>query len=206
MRQLNKAKVEKLIAKLDSGKAVSIRDLRSALGDDGVKEYESRWQAELDRRTDFAQKPQVIKEYEDLLKKADFANNRADGIKISSRSKRDHNGMYSNERLRSTAESLYEDALERAQEIVSADANMRIWFDRDVADTADGTLCADMAGVPRIVTSRGTNKITSGAASASSKESIKREVLERALVNVGKVGLEDTAKLKGMLAKLKHES
>ena len=202
MPRLDKAKLEKLIAKIDCGKAVSVRDLRNALGADGVNEYESRWQDEKARRAEFACKPKAIKEYEKILKKADFANNKADGIKISSRSKRDQCGMYSNERLRGIAESLYEDALERVQEIVSEDANMRIWFDRDVDNTADGTLNADMAGVPRVVTSRGGNKITSGAASAISKESIKREVLEGAL---GSVGLKETAKLKGMLAKLKRE-
>jgi hypothetical protein len=202
MQKNNTNKISALLKKLDDGKNVSVRDLRTALGDDGVSEYERRWQEEKARRAEFARKPKAVKDYEDILKKADFANNKADGIKITNRSKRDQNGMYSNERLRGVAESLYEDALERVQEIVSEDANMRIWFDRDIDNTVVGTLNADMAGVPRVVTSRGSNKITSGAASALSKESIKRELLEDAL---GEVGLEDTGKLKDMLAKLKRE-
>ena len=75
------AKAQTLLDKLDSGKKVSIRDLRAALGDEGVAEYENRWQAELDRRKEFEQKPDAIKKYEALVHEGDFLENRADGAK-----------------------------------------------------------------------------------------------------------------------------
>ena len=200
-------KIKQLLAK--KGK-ISVRDLQNTLGDDGVNEYESLWQIEVDKKDYFKNKPSAITEYEALIKKADFANNRADGIKISARSKLDFNGNNSKTRLRTDAEKLYEKALERLEELVNEDSSLREWFDRELDFTTSGTLSIDVQGMPRVVTSRG-NKLTSGAASAVSKAQIKRDVLENALELgkfglVGLVGKEDEAKLKVMLANLKKKS
>ena len=201
------AKIKQLLAK--KGK-ISVRDLQNTLGDDGVNEYESLWQIEVDKKDYFKNKPSAITEYEALIKKADFANNRADGIKLSARSKLDFNGNNSKTRLRTDAEKLYEKALERLEELVNEDGSLREWFDRELDFTTSGTLGIDVQGMPRVVTSRG-NKLTSGAASAVSKAQIKRNVLENAL-ELGKVGLvgalgkEDEAKLKVMMANLKKKS
>lgn len=197
-------KINALLAKLDADKNVSLRDLRSALGDEGVVEYEGKWQYELERRAEFGVKPVAIKDYEEILKKADFANNRADGIKINSRSKRDNYGRYSNQRLRGEAESFCEDALERLEEIIAVDSSLGVWFDRNLDFTTDGTLYADVTGVPRVVTSRSVHNLAKGFVNEISKESIKREVLENALGSDREVGLEDGVKIKGLLAKLKR--
>lgn len=207
MTKDNTTKIKQLLAK---GKKVSMRDLQNTLGDDGVNEYESLWQIEVDKKDYFKNKPSAITEYEALIKKADFANNRADGIKLSARSKLDFNGNNSKARLRTDAEKLYEKALERLEELVNEDCSLREWFDRELDFTTSGTLSIDVQGMPRVVTSRG-NKLTSGAASAVSKAQIKRNVLENAL-ELGKVGLvgalgkEDEAKLKVMMADLKKKS
>ena len=207
MTKDNTTKIKQLLAK--EGK-ISVRDLQNTLGDDGVNEYESLWQIEVDKKDYFKNKPSAITEYEALIKKADFANNRADGIKLSTRSKLDFNGNNSKTRLRTDAEKLYEKALERLEELVNEDSSLREWFDRELDFTTSGTLSIDVQGMPRVVTSRG-NKLTSGAASAVSKAQIKRNVLENAL-ELGKVGLvgalgkEDEAKLKVMMANLKKKS
>ncbi|CAN6134667.1 hypothetical protein MCETRH20_01295 [Methylophilaceae bacterium] len=207
MTKDNKTKIKQLLAK--EGK-ISVRDLQNTLGDDGVNEYESLWQIEVDKKDYFKNKPSAITEYEALIKKADFANNRADGIKLSTRSKLDFNGNNSKTRLRTDAEKLYEKALERLEELVNEDSSLHEWFDRELDFTTSGTLSIDVQGMPRVVTSRG-NKLTSGAASAVSKAQIKRDVLENAL-ELGKVGLvgalgkEDEAKLKVMMADLKKKS
>ena len=207
MTKDNTTKIKQLLAK--EGK-ISVRDLQNTLGDDGVNEYESLWQIEVDKKDYFNNKPSAVKEYEEMIKKADFANNRADGIKLSARSKLDFNGNNSKTRLRTDAEKLYEKALERLEELVNEDSSLREWFDRELDFTTSGTLSIDVQGMPRVVTSRG-NKLTSGAASAVSKAQIKRNVLENAL-ELGKVGLvgalgkEDEAKLKVMMANLKKKS
>lgn len=209
MTKDNTNKIKALLKKFDDGKNVSMRDMRTALGDKGVNEYESRWHAELDRRTVFADKPEVIKEYEEILKKADFAHARAEALKVGKRAKRDSYGRDSKARLRNSAESYCEDALVRLEEIITVDSGMGIWFDRSLDFTVNGTLYADVALMPRVVTSRSVHNLMKNVVSGISKENIKREVLEGALGLdgvVGVLGLEDTAKLKGMLAKLGREN
>jgi hypothetical protein len=209
MDKLKTEKIKKLIAKLDAGKEVSKRDIRNTLGQAGLDEYLGLWDQEKERRSVFDEKPNVIKEYELILKKADFANSKADGIKINKRSTRDMRGRYSNERLRGQAESLYEDALIRAEEIITADRSLIVWFDRELNFTVDGNLGADYALVPRIVTSRSSTKISSGMLNGRSKEDIKRELLEMALQRESTEQLSEeeiavqSVKLKAMLAKIK---
>jgi hypothetical protein len=209
MTKDNTNKIKALLKKFDDGKNVSMRDMHTAIGDEGVNEYESRWQAELDRRAVFADKPEVIKEYEEILKKADFAHARAVALKVGKRAKRDRCGYDSKARLHNSAESYCEDALGRLEEIITVDRGMQIWFDRSLDFTVDGTLYADVALVPRVVTSRSEHNLMKNVVSGISKESIKREVLECALGLdgvVGVLGLEDTAKLKGLMAKLGREN
>lgn len=156
MRQLNKAKLEKLIAKLDAGKAVSLRDIEFNLGEEGLNAYNTLWAAELERRKYFDIKPKLIKDYDDLIKKADFANN-----KLQPNTK------------------LYECAVELHRQIVNADKALEQWFDRIVIEVT-----ADVEGIARLVTSRSELKRTSGSAEAISKEAIKRVVLTEALNNI----------------------
>lgn len=207
MDNVNKLKVRALLTKLANGKNVSVRDLRNTLGDSGVEEYEGRWQAELDRRKMFADKPAAIKEYEDLLKQADFANNRADGIKrIGARSKV-INGVNSRTRLRNSAETLYETALTKLEELIHSDKSLEVWFDRQLDFKFGSQLSIDVEGIPRVVTSRSARKQTSGAARVMTKEDIKREILEYALVQTAAVGLtaEQKQLMKRRLASINSE-
>lgn len=207
MDKVNKLKVRALLTKLANGKNVSVRDLRNTLGDSGVEEYEGMWQAELDRREMFADKPAAIKEYEDILKQADFANNKADGIKqIGARSKV-INGVNSRTRLRNSAEALYERALTKLEEMISSDRSLEVWFDRQLDFGFGNQLSIDVEGIPRVVTSRSEYKQTSGFAANVTKEDIKREILEYALVQAAAVGLtaEQKQLMKRRLASINSE-
>jgi hypothetical protein len=199
------AKIKQLLAK--KGKKVSMRDLCNTLGESGVEEYEGRWQAELDRREYFADKPTAIKEYEDILKQADFANNKADGIKhIGARSKI-INGVNSRARLRNSAEALYEQALTKLEEVIHCDRSLEVWFDRQLDFGFGSTLSINVVGIPRVVTSRSEYKQTSGFAAIVTKEDIKREILEYALTSNGVVELTAEQKLlmKRRLASMRSE-
>ena len=207
MDEINKDKVRKLITKLDSGRSVSVRDLLNNLGASGVEEYERRWQEELDRREMFTGKPDAIKEYEDILKQANFANNRADGIKhIGARSKL-VNGVNSRTRLRNSAEALYENALIKLEGMLHADKSLEVWFDRQLVFDNSGRLSIDVAGMPQVVTSRSEYKQTSGFATPATKEDIKREILELALEKDSAIGLTVEQKLlmKRRLASINSE-
>jgi hypothetical protein len=201
---VDKKKIKALLKKLKDGRNVNIRDLRNKLGEQAVTEYESEWQLEQETRLKVEDKPQIIKDYEALLKRADFSENKADGIKISSRDKKDLYNRNSQVRLRNTAESLYEDALIKAEEIVTANPSYRIWFDRELDFTPNGDLYTSSCKVPRIVTSRSRNKLTS--VKAPTKQDVKKSLLQRYLDNshIKELSKADAIKLKDMLQKLKQ--
>jgi hypothetical protein len=187
MRQLNKAKLEKLIAKLDNGKAVSLRDIQFNLGLDGLNKYNALWGAEQAKRKFFEVKPKLIHDYDALVKEADFANNK-----------------YQPNTKHPKPTKHYQKAIELQTKIVKADASLADWFDRAASETR-----ADVEGVARLVTSRSGLKRT--VTELISKEAIKRNLLVSA---VKKIEYEQQAfaesadgqKLKGMLAELMKTS
>lgn len=203
------AKAKRLLDKLKKGADVSMRDLEAALDKQGIDEYESMWQLELDNRKLFATKPEQIKNYEELIHAGDFDENRADSVaKPSKRSKR-INGKSAAQRLRELSESKYERAIEYLEEIIDMDGSLRIWFDRDLVFGIDSTLGIDCVSVPRTVTSRSAYKLSEGAAQKRSKADVKRDVLERAIDwmenPTAAVTAEQTAILKQKLAALKQK-
>jgi DNA polymerase III delta prime subunit len=209
-------RIETLLAKLANDKKVSLRDLKAALGDVGVTEYEDRWKDELDRRSYFDKKPDDIKKYEAMVHEADFLFSRAEGMtQIGKRSKRDMRGRNSRTRLAEASETKYELAIEYLQELIDCNESLRVWFDRDLDfDAGTTTLSNDCDSIARTVTSKSIYKQSSGAALQRSKAGIKREMLEVALERCGADGVlrdaaaeltaEQSAILKGKLAKLKR--
>jgi hypothetical protein len=188
-------KIKTLLKKLDNGKNVSMRDLQNTLGVDAVNEFKKRWSEEKENRFDTKNKPQDIKDYEAMLRRADFENSKADGIKLNKLNSRNKNPYKSAVGLRNRAESIYEDVIVRAQEIVGADATNRLWFDREI----DENLQPDFESVPRIVTSRSLNNMKKNM-KVISKEDIKRDILQSYL---GESNAKmDINKLKSMLKKL----
>ncbi len=199
-------KIRTLLAKLDNGKNVSMRDLQAALGKEGVDEYNSMWQAEMDRREYFKEKPDAVVNYEAIVKKGDFFDMRADSAKLGTRSKIDLRGRDSRTRLRQHGEKFYEQALEYLEGEVASDPSLRSWFDRDLDFATNGILGTNIAGIPRVVTSGNEYNLCKGAAKGRSKIEIKRELLEYALENGSyktELTEEDETKLEHLMAKLK---
>ena len=185
MRNSSREKLENLLAKLKNGKKVSQRDLLNTLGNKGLMKYELLWAKELERRKYFDVKPKLIKDYDDLIKKADFA----------------HNKLQPNTKHPKPTK-LYESAVELHRQIVNADKALEQWFDRALSKVA-----ADVDGIARLVTSRSEFKRTNGNAEAISKEAIKRIVLTDALNKIEAEEQafresEDGKKLKSKLADL----
>jgi hypothetical protein len=196
MKKLNQTKIEALLTKLTKGKAVSLRDVQFNLGIDGISKYNALWDAELKRRKFFDNKPTALAEYEAMLKRADLLTARADKTVA----------VNSAENLRVQASAEYETALAHLKKYVSENEVGKVWLDRDVF----GAL-GQINQTPRLVTSRSEHKMTLGASAKTSKEDIKRTVLQNALDKIKaeqKAFTEsaDGIKLKGLLAKLKIES
>ena len=186
MRQPDKTKLEKLIAKLDNGKAVSLRDIQFNLGADGLNKYNKLWNAELEKRKFFEVKPTHIKNYDALVKKADFANN-----------KYQPNTKYPKPTKH------YQKCIDLHKSIVEADTALAQWFDRAASEVT-----ADVLGVARLVTSRSELKRTSGNAQAESKEDVKLNILKDAvnIIEADEKAFSESkngVKLKALLEKLK---
>ena len=54
---------------------------------------------------------------------------------------------------------LCEDALEIPREILQYDSSLCIWFDRDISFELGGDLSEDIVSLPRLVASRGNEKL-----------------------------------------------
>lgn len=187
MRQLNKEKLEKLITKLDTGHAVSLRDLNTNLGANAITEYNKLWSAELERRKFFEVKPELIKQYDELVKQADFANNK-----------------YQPEAKHPKPTKHYQLCIDLHKSIVGADSRLAPWFDRSINQAS-----AEVAGVARLVTSR--SSLNRASSICQTKETIKRRLLIEA---VDKIEADEKAfsdseqgkKLKLMMSDLKAKS
>lgn len=184
---INKAKLEKLITKLDSGKAVSLRDIKLNLGEKGLNAYDTLWADELESRKFFEVKPEFIMQYDELVKQADFANNK-----------------YQPNTKHPKPTKHYQVAIDLHARIVDADLALADWFDRTSSEAT-----ANVEGIARLVTSRSGLKRV--GAETTSKEAIKRSLLVEA---INKIEAEQRAftesdngkKLKRLLADLKAKS
>ena len=65
------------------------------------------------------------------------------------------------------------------------DSSLRIWFDRDISFEVGGDLSADIVSLPRLVTSRSSEKLNDDSR-LTSKKSVKLTVVERAMHNIGR--------------------
>lgn len=198
MQKLQPSKIEALLTKLTKGKNVSLRDLENVLGLVGLVEYERLWDKELDRRKFFEVKPTALADYEAMLKRADLLTIRADKTVTVNSAKN----------LRVLASAEYDAALAYLKKYITANEVDKVWLDRDVFGMFGALGLINQ--VPRLVSSRSINKLTQGASATTSKEDIKRIVLQTALDKIKaeqKTFSEsaDGIKLKGLLAKLMKE-
>ena len=164
--------------KLKRGENVQNRQLQTWLSEDEYKKLECEWQEQLELRSELKDKPRDLTRYEEKLKQATFNYNRAEGF--SSKSKHSTAKKFYNK-----SESLCEDALEILQEILHYDSSLRIWFDRDISFEVGSALSADIVSLPRLVTSRSSEKLNDDSR-LTSKQSVKLTVVERAMDNIGR--------------------
>ena len=154
------------------------RQLQTWLSEEEYEQLEYEWQEQLELRNELKDKPSDLKRYEEKLKQATFNYNRAEGYSTK--------GKHSNaKKFYYKSESLCEDALEIMQEILHYDSSLRIWFDRDISFEVGGDLSADIVSLPRLVTSRSHEKLSSDSR-LTSKQSVKLAVVERSMHNIGR--------------------
>ncbi len=171
------AKLRGFLAKLEARQHVQNRDLETWLGADYAGAIDGAWEAQLDLRKEFLEKPDAIVEYDELFCAARLLENRSEGY--STRGKHKQAQVFHAKAL-----AAYERLLERYQEITAADYSLHGWFDR-MADFSLGNspnLCAET--MPQVRTSRSLNNMNNGSSMVESKRDVKIGVVRAALRDI----------------------
>lgn len=169
-------KLERLLQRLQAGQIVQNRDIQKWTTEEEYREIELAWQSELQQRVQVKDKPSELGDYEELLKIADLLYWR--GEKLSNK------GALSAIRLFNIADTAYERALERLQEILDADRSIEFWLDRDVDFTTKGNLSLCPDGVPRLITSRSLCRRPGRALPQDQKRQVKANELARIIDSI----------------------
>jgi hypothetical protein len=172
------AKLEEIATKLKRGENVQNRQLQTWLSEDEYAQVDIEWQEQLELREELKNKPDELKRYEDKLKEAIMMRNRSDAYHRKGKK----SAAY---KLDSKCESLCEEALEILQEIVTADASLQIWFDRNLDFEHGSLIDASLGNLPRLVTSRSIEKLRDDSRLVK-KIDAKISVVERAIYSIGR--------------------
>jgi hypothetical protein len=173
--QTKKNRAEKLkdIAKrLKGGEHVQNRMLKTWLT---VEEYATiamEWELEQNFRQAVFDKPETVKAYEALLKRADFLYNKADARSLKGKQSKPSFHL---------AEYAYERALEYLEEQFGVDGTLQAWFDRPLDFGLGSLLDTDPDSMPRCVTSRSINRQVGQSHEKRTIGGIKLQVVQQAL-------------------------
>ncbi len=150
------------------------RQFQRWLTADEYERFEQGWLRQKEIRAELEAKPGALCEYEHLLKRAIFFDNRAEGY--STRGK-----AALAKRFRNRADVLFERALEHLGESVAADPALYMWLDRTLCvEAGEHSTVIDSESVPRVITSRSHNK-SGGDVRQVSKLEVKLMIVESAI-------------------------
>lgn len=176
--QDRKAKIELLLQKLQTGRHVQNRDLKTWLTVGAWNAYEDELRIQQELRSDITKKPNAVREYERRIEKANFAYNKGEGFSVRGNSAAARSNF-------DKADVLYERALEHLQQAVAADPSLCVWFDRDTSWTADSEISLCPSAVPHVVTSRSLDNRGGGILrQLRSKRDLKIAAVEQALAEL----------------------
>lgn len=131
-------RIKTLIARLESGDAVSTRALSRVLTEAQIKTLEEEWEeAKLNRK---AAKPKAIKKYEALIKNAILLYGRGDRMCFEEVPHHKIKAMFYK------ADNAFELALEHLTEAINSDCSLRLWIDRDLKEANYHPI-----GIPRVI-------------------------------------------------------
>lgn len=171
-------KLAAIVEKLKRGKNVQNRQLQTWLTEEEYAEFEQAWAEQQELRSELKDKPSELKRYEEKLKQATFFYNRAEG--------------YSSKGKHKTAKSFYaksetccEQAIEILQEVMHSYPYLQTWFDRHISFEVEDGIGAEIASLPRLVTSRSHESLGQDSR-ITSKLDVKLSVVERAIDRIGR--------------------
>lgn len=199
MSEKRKAKLEAMLERLKRSENVQNRDLRTWLGEDAYAAFEDQCKQQEKFRKEITNKPEAVRDYERRLRQAQFAYSKGDAASGRGKNKIAQLNL-------SSADTLFERALEYLQEIVEIDPSLRVWFDRDTNWTADSEIGIDPQSVPRVVTSRSMENSGGGLLRQKRrKRELKIEAVECEIAAYGAVSVQvDAAQLAKQKAQLER--
>lgn len=152
-------RLQTLISKIERGGYVSMRDLKSVFGKDGVQQFRDWWCCEMSMRSLHKDVPCDFQRYIDLLHDANFA-------RLTRR--------YSDEA------KLCESALEALSALLQIDQSLCAWLDRPAVFDGANAIDPDIESMPRLITSKSVWGM-GGKSQPLKKRAIMLRVLESAL-------------------------
>lgn len=207
---------------LNNGSEVAKRDFDLAVGKEFAKLNVLRWAEQQKLRN--IKVPEEVKAYERILQEALLMYGRAEQFDVKDASKGGTliERQKTLDELSGKADSLFEDAHARLEEIITVDQNLLMWFDRDICFEAGNDLSFEPGSMPRVITSKSAENLAKDEGMMrfgwKTKAQVKLEILQEALVVLDRESLTteeieaeaaemklQAGKLKGMLAKLKKQ-
>ena len=221
--QRKRDRIAELIKRLKNDNDVQARDINLVLTAAQRKEMRKEWKDQLNLRKD--DKPAEVLEYEAMLQKALMLNGRYEKLcrEKPQTAKAQAKWRERRQALGTKQEGMFEDALGRLEEIITASPGLQIWFDRGIDFGGGSNFDANPTQVPRVLTSRSVSNLADKnwkeKFGIKTKTEHKIDVLDRALAELDKQLMTDeekradaaqqaakSTKLKTMLAKLKKQS
>ena len=144
--QKKKQRLQQLLDNLDNGNDVSARNMKIILNDAEYDDYKTK--LEMRQIFDAAEKPKIIKIYEEKLRNAIFADSKLDQY-----SQRRSPKEVAMKNLRRQVDKTFDSCLEYLNEMLGTDKSLYCWLDisakYDFSNSPNSVAC-----LPRVITSR----------------------------------------------------
>ena len=148
-------KLKEIANQLTCNKNVQNRRLKTWLTDQEYESFLQSWEEQKTLRLDMQEKPEILKDYEILLKKATLWSNRADGYAAKGK-------KCSATEMRKRADRGFELAYEKLHEILTSQPDLQLWLDRSFSIDPELYPALTPVDAPRVVTSRSVDALGSG--------------------------------------------
>jgi len=148
-------KLKEIACHLKGNKNVQNRRLKTWLTDQEYESFLQLWEEQKTLRLDMHDKPEILKDYETLLKKATLWSNRADGYAAKGK-------KGSATEMRKRADLGFELAYEKLHEILTSQPDLQLWLDRSFSIDPELYPALTPVDAPRVVTSRSVDALGGG--------------------------------------------
>ena len=154
-KQKRLEKLREIKEDLKTNKNVQNRRLKTWLTDQEYESFLQLWEEQKTLRLDMQDKPQILKDYETLLKKATLWSNRADGYAAKGKKN-------SAAEMRKKSDRGFELAYEKLHEILTSQPDLQLWLDRGFSINPELYPALTPVDAPRVVTSRSVDALGGG--------------------------------------------